>query len=473
MLRQLAAALALAALIAPPGCGSGSKTTRAGDPVAQPAPPPAPEQAAPAAGRGEAQRVGSVPARPVEPGGGPAGGASGAPGTGPKVAEPPATVDEPRRAGAAKPLSDTVKKGLAWLAGAQLQSGGWGQGDEARQLRPNEPAVGIANVADTSMALLAFIRAGYTPRAGGEHARTVERGLGFVLAQIEESDNDSLAVSSVRGTRVQAKIGPYVDTFAALMILTEAKNQMRDPAGNARLDAALKKVLRKVERNQRDNGSWDDQGWAPVLSQALAAKGLNRAAQSGATVSRQVLERVEAQAKTGQMSARGSAGVGLYGDAAKSANIRDDAETKKARATEMKARAKQAPKPMAQSPDVPTKAQIDAAEAEATAATKAAVDSERALTARLSDQRFIAGFGNNGGEEFLSYLLISETLVQNGGAEWQRWDAAITQLVGKVQNEDGSWVGQHCITGRTFCTAAALLVLLGDRAPASRNLMAK
>jgi hypothetical protein len=210
-----------------------------------------------------------------------------------------------------------------------------------------------------------------------------------------------------------------------------------------------------------------------VLSQALAAKGLNRAAQNGATVSKQVLERVEAQAKTGDMSARGSAGVGLYGDAAKSANIRDDAETKKAKATELKAKAKQGSKPMAQSPDVPTKAQIDAAEAEASSATRAAMDSERALTTRLADQRFVAGFGNNGGEEFLSYLLISETLVQNGGAEWDRWDAAITQLVGKVQNEDGSWVGHHCITGRTFVTAAALLVLLGDRAPATRNLMAK
>jgi hypothetical protein len=382
-------------------------------------------------------------------------------------------VDGPRRATAPKGLSDTVKKGLAWMARAQLQDGGWGQGDEAPQLRPNEPTVGIANVADSSMALLAFIRAGYSPRAGGEHAKAVERGIGYVLGQIEQSDDDSLYVSAVRGTRVQAKIGQYVDTFAALNMLTEAKGQMRDPAGNARLDAALKKVIRKVERNQRDNGSWDDGGWAPVLSQALAAKGLNRAAQAGASVSRQALERVEAQAKGGAMKAQGSAGVGLYGDAASTANIRDDAETKRAKANALKAKAKQGPSPMAQSPDVPTKAQIDAAEAEATAATQAAFDSERALTARLSDQQFVAGFGNNGGEEYLSYLLISETLVQSGGAEWERWDGSITKLVDKVQNEDGSWVGMHCITGRTFCTAAALLVLLGDRAPATRNLMAK
>jgi hypothetical protein len=454
MLRKLAAVLALTALTAP-GCGSGTRSTRSSDQIAQPAPAPAP--AGP-------QIVGSVPAIAVDPGPGPA--------VEPPVADPPAPAEGPKHAVKAKPISATIHKGLAWLAGSQLQDGGWGQGDEGRQLRANEPRVGIANVADTSMALLAFLRAGHTPR-GGEHAKTVDRGFGYVLAQIEASDADSLYVTSVRGTRVQAKIGQYVDTFAAMMLLTEAKNQMRDPAGNARLDAALKKVIRKVEKNQRENGSWDDGGWAPVLSQALAAKGLNRAAQTGATVSKQVLQRVEAQAKSGEMRAKGSAGIGLYGDAASTANIRDDAETKRAKAIELKERAKKGPRPMAQSPDVPTKAQIDAAEAEAAAATRAAADSERALTARLSDQRFVAGFGNNGGEEFLSYLLISETLVQNGGAEWERWDAAMTKLLGGVQNEDGSWVGHHCITGRTFVTAAALLVLLGDRAPATRNLMAK
>ena len=34
-----------------------------------------------------------------------------------------------------------------------------------------------------------------------------------------------------------------------------------------------------------------------------------------------------------------------------------------------------------------------------------------------------------------------------------------------AQNEDGSWSGHHCITGRTFCTAGALLTLMADRAP--------
>ena len=77
----------------------------------------------------------------------------------------------------------------------------------------------------------------------------------------------------------------------------------------------------------------------------------------------------------------------------------------------------------------------------------------------------MAGFGSNGGEEFLSYMNIAESLVVKGGEEWKRWDSEMTENLNRVQNDDGSWSGHHCITGRTFCTSTALLVLLADRTP--------
>jgi hypothetical protein len=40
-----------------------------------------------------------------------------------------------------------------------------------------------------------------------------------------------------------------------------------------------------------------------------------------------------------------------------------------------------------------------------------------------------------------------------------------TQLV-KLQNEDGTWAGHHCITGRVAVTSAAVLTLMVDRTPA-------
>jgi hypothetical protein len=380
-----------------------------------------------------------------------------------------------RARGDVKPITATVDKGLAWLAKHQLSSGGWGQGDEAAGMGNGMEAMrDTANVADSSMALLAFLRAGHTPNKGA-HRDAVNKGLEYVLAQVEDSDSDSMMVSAVTGTRVQAKIGPHADTFAALLVLSEARGTMRDGPANARLDKALKKVVKKIEKNQRQDGTWEGGGWAPVLSQALAAKGMNRAAQRGIEVSEVTLDRLEDQAhsqvnlQTNTFSADAAAGVGLYGGAAATAAARDTATTRKAKAEGMKAQRANAGN-VNETPTVPTQAEVAAAEARAVESDGAAAKVEGALIANLGNDQFIAGFGNNGGEEFLSYMMISESLVAKGGEEWAKWDAQITTLVNKVQNEDGSWTGHHCITGRTFCTAAALLVLMGDRTPVALEI---
>ena len=83
----------------------------------------------------------------------------------------------------------------------------------------------------------------------------------------------------------------------------------------------------------------------------------------------------------------------------------------------------------------------------------------------MKNEQFVAGFGSNGGEEFLSFLNISETLVLKGGKEWEEWDGKMRKGLEQAQDKDGSWAGQHCITGKTFCTAGAVLVMLADRTP--------
>ena len=35
----------------------------------------------------------------------------------------------------------------------------------------------------------------------------------------------------------------------------------------------------------------------------------------------------------------------------------------------------------------------------------------------------------------------------------------------KMQNNDGTWAGHHCITGRVAVTSAAILTLAVDREP--------
>jgi hypothetical protein len=82
-------------------------------------------------------------------------------------------------------------------------------------------------------------------------------------------------------------------------------------------------------------------------------------------------------------------------------------------------------------------------------------------SAKVTAQRddVMSGFGNNGGEEFLSYLQTGEGMVINKDTEWTKWYANISGRLLKIQNEDGSWNGHHCITSPVFCTATCLLIL--------------
>ena len=76
------------------------------------------------------------------------------------------------------------------------------------------------------------------------------------------------------------------------------------------------------------------------------------------------------------------------------------------------------------------RAKIIHAEGEFQAAQKlaeanAAIDAQHV---QINDERILRGFGNNGGEEFLSYLQTSEALVIVGGKKWQDWNAKMHKI---------------------------------------------
>ncbi len=74
-------------------------------------------------------------------------------------------------------------------------------------------------------------------------------------------------------------------------------------------------------------------------------------------------------------------------------------------------------------------------------------------------QDVMSGFGNNGGEEFLSFLQTGEGLVIAKDNSWKNWYDDISGKMLRIQNQDGSWNGHHCITSPVFCTATCLLIL--------------
>ena len=423
----------------------------------------------------------------------------------------------------AKDLAAPTEKGLAYLVGQQHESGGWGQGGGWRNVDQGRVEGGevkdLPDVGNTAVAALALIRAGNTPKEG-KYAKQLAKAVAFLADKIEKSDKESLYVTDVKGTQLQGKIGQYIDTFLAALVLAELKGKMADPQGESRLVAALDKTMDKIERNQKADGTFaGNTGWASVLSQAVASKAINRAAQNGVAVKRELLDRdlqlaasgvdvkkgdfaaapavgaaggtgggivgsaigrpaagpitgptaTAAAGKTGRGATAGTlagggtapsdAGVSIYNYSAKAGGLQDQVNTtrpaaQKARRVLASESATPAEKQQAQA-DVDRFGNLEQANNAAT----------NGIIKRLDDKQFIAGFGNNGGEEFLSYMNISETLLAKGGTEWLSWDKSATENLNRVQNQDGSWSGHHCITGRTFCTATALLTLMADRAP--------
>jgi hypothetical protein len=382
-------------------------------------------------------------------------------------AEPPIEVAARPAAGALPP---TAERGLAYLINQQGKDGGWGQGGGWRQAGASgrvEQGSDRSDVGNTAVAALALVRAGHTPKRG-QYGAQVTKAVDFVCTSVLKAEPHSLYVTDIRDTQIQIKIGHYVDTFLTSLFLSEVKGEMPDADGEKRLGACLDRVIAKIERNQRADGTFaGNEGWASTLSQGIATKGLNTARGKGAKVSEEALSRAQKQAtssydnKTGRFApteGAGDAGIGLYGTSAGLSTVSESlktAEKEEASARQIAADTKAPEKDRAEA-----RSMLDRmAEARETQR-----DATKKLVGQLADERFVAGFGSNGGEEFLSYLNISESLLAQNDPSFSEWNGRMIQSLARVQNGDGSWAGQHCITGRTFVTAAALLVLTADRA---------
>ena len=375
-----------------------------------------------------------------------------------------------------KPITEQITKGLAYLAKIQNADGGWGQGGGWRVNTAGgsgrvtaDKAEDRSDVGNTCITMMAILRSGSDFRTGS-YAEHLRKGAEYIMKTVEAADEDSLFVTDVRDTQLQSKIGRYVDTFLAAQILSEMKGSMDTPEAEERRSKLLDKVVAKIGKNQQGDGAFaGNAGWASVLSQGLCSRSLNAAKLAGAKVSDEMLERDNGQnltgldAKTGKFGtvagAPSSAGVSLYTTSSKLRGMQENSVVNGERRKDLDA-VVQSPKA---SPEKKKEAREELQKIEQVESAKQVA--YQAINSAVQDDGFVKGFGNNGGEEFLSYMNISETLHAKGGKEWGDWDKKISATINTAQNEDGSWAGHHCITGRTFCTAGALLTLMADRAP--------
>ena len=358
-------------------------------------------------------------------------------------AQTPRTTPEPNIAPA--PMSTAVDKGARWLASVQGADGGWGQdGGEASSARPGERLESSGNdVANTAVAALALLQ------AGRQYQPEVERALAFVLQRIEASPADGLAITDRQGTQIQRKLGPYIDTFLSSMLMSQIDGRASTPALNARVRQALQKTVAKIEKHQQSDGSWNSAGgWAPVLGTSMASRSLFEARNRGVAVDAAVLKRAESY--TVSALSAPPPPVARAGGGGLSAGRPVDAS----------------PAAPAEAAGVPLYQSAQALEQLSRTAADRVQNAKQisAIQGQLANAAFVGGFGSMGGEEFFSYLNISDSMKRVGGDSWSKWHADITQKILGLQNSDGTWAGHHCITGRVAMTSAAILNLTVDRA---------
>ena len=309
-----------------------------------------------------------------------------------------------------------VQKGAQWIASVQGHDGGWGQdGGETSYVRQNEHLETNGNdVANTAVAALAL------RHAGPQYQPNVDRAMVYILREVENSPAEGLKVTNHEGTQIQRKLGPYIDTFLTSMLLSEADGTMRTAAENARVRKALEKCVAKIEHNQQRDGSWNvGGGWAPILGTSMASRSLYEAQKKGVGVAAATMAQAENYTKQAALSGTAaSANVPLYQSAQALEQLTRTANDRLVNAKQI-----------------------------------------AGISANLKDTKFVTGYGSIGGEEFFSYLNISDGLRRSGGDEWKKWHTDITARILRLQNQDGTWSGSHCITGRVAVTSAAILNL--------------
>jgi hypothetical protein len=233
------------------------------------------------------------------------------------------------------------------------------------------------------------------------------------------------------------------------MLLAQIDGRASTPALNARVRKALQKTVAKIEKHQQSDGSWNIAGgWAPVLGTSMASRSLFEAQNRGVAVDAAVLKRAEKYTVSALSAPPPAAAGGAAGGVS---------------AGRLAAAPSAAP---AEAAGVPLYQSAQALEQLSRTAADRVQNAQQisAIQRQLTNARFVGGFGSMGGEEFFSYLNISDSMKRVGGDAWSKWHADITQKILGLQNNDGAWAGHHCITGRVAMTSAAILNLTVDRA---------
>ena len=353
----------------------------------------------------------------------------------------------------------SVKRGLEWMGKAQGNDGGWGAGSHYNQ-NVKDPHAVQSDPASTSLVAMSLLRTDNT-LTKGDYSKNLKKATDFLLKTVEECPDNQQYLTTLTNTQPQTKLGRNIDVILTAQFFTNLlRYDIADAQLKKRVEKALDKCVARIQSGQDKDGSWKDGGWAPVLQSALANNALESADDVGRKVDKEVMKRSRDyqngnfNTNTNSAVTDKAAGVMLYG---LSSTTRASAkESKRAQDLVDKAKREGKIKDNKITEENLRQAGVDLPEAKQLVT---AYSINKASQEQSVREDVMSGFGNNGGEEFMSFLMTGESMMMQGGDNWKKWYDMMSGKLVNIQNNDGSWNGHHCITSPVFCTATCLLIL--------------
>lgn len=357
-------------------------------------------------------------------------------------------------------VEKSIEDALQWIMQAQLESGGWGAGSHYSQDVLDPHAV-PADPATTAMVAMALLRSQNTP-VSGNYSVQLNKAMNYLLLAVENSPENDLNITTLANTQPQIKLGNNIDVVLTSQFFTNVLQYLEaNSQQHKRVKKCLDKCVAKIQRGMDTNGRMQNGGWAGVLQSSMANNALETAYFSGADVDTTALNKARDyqksnfDQKTGDIATEDGAGIMLYSISSTGRATASEARAAKENIEKAKKEGK-----LGKGEEVTVDNLVKAGMSRSDAYKySTAYEINEAANARALDEDVLSGFGNNGGEEFLSYLQTGEGMIMSKNTGWKKWYDNMSGRLLQIQNNDGSWNGHHCITSPVFCTATCLLVL--------------
>ena len=357
-------------------------------------------------------------------------------------------------------VDSSVRRAIEWIAAAQAPDGGWGSGSHSAQ-DVRDPHAVSTDPASTSLVSMSLLR-NDNSLENGKYAEALKKGTEYLLKAVENCPVNQLQITTLTNTQPQVKLGRNIDVILTAQFFTNVlRYDIKDVQLKKRIEKALDKCIDKIQKTQGNNGAWQDGGWAPVLQSALANNALENAEDVGRSVDSNKLKRsrdyqkLNFNADTKSAVTGDAAGVLLYSISSTARASAKDAQ----KAEVVIERAKKVGKLDTNAKVTEENLVIAGLSISESKNFSTAYQVNAATKGEALKEDVMSGFGNNGGEEFLSFLMTGESMLMQGGDSWKKWYDMMSGKLVNIQNRDGSWNGHHCITSPVFCTATCLLIL--------------